>query len=233
MKINNNLKNKIFTLIELLIVIAIIVILAGMLLPALKSARGKAQQMKCLGNLKQVGVGLNMYLPDYDNRFFPVNYAGGYYWCIGGTDSYSYFAGPYLNVKYDDKTRPGSLLDCPTNIAGLAAWTCIDYACNNMPSQYPGPSIGYNGNYQATRCNASKLIMFADANIGGGGLGATTYTWCNKWDNSDISNIVSRTGRPAGVEWCHNKEANFVYLDGHGKWHKKEELSNDNWFAAP
>jgi prepilin-type processing-associated H-X9-DG protein/prepilin-type N-terminal cleavage/methylation domain-containing protein len=232
-KIKNYRRTVAFTLVELMVVIAIIVILAGMLLPALKSAKAKSQQMKCMSNLKQVGLGLNMYLADYDNRFFPVNYTGGTYWCVGGTDSYTYFAGPYLNAKYRDTIKPGNVLDCPTNTAGLAGYTCIDYGYNVMPSQYPGPSIGYSSNYPATRCKASRLIIFADANIGGTGLGASTYTWCSKWDNSDPSAIVNSTGRPAGVEWCHGKTANFVYLDGHVRSHKKEELSNSNWFAVP
>ena len=58
-----------FTLIELLVVIAIIAILAAILFPVFAQAREKARQASCLSNTKQVGLGILMYVQDFDEQF--------------------------------------------------------------------------------------------------------------------------------------------------------------------
>ncbi len=83
-------KSGIFTLIELLIVVAIIAILAALLLPALGQAQKSAQRSMCLSNIRQNAVSLTMYANDNKDRLVPRKYWDAP-WTILGYGGYTSF----------------------------------------------------------------------------------------------------------------------------------------------
>src|SRR5262249_38809556 len=114
--------------IELLIVIAIIAILAALLLPALSRAKARAQRIQCTSQLRQLGLGIQIFASDHNDTYPPAVYRTGDYqyqlsWddlihrSIGGTDA---DADLELGVTATGKV-PG-LLKCPADRVELSIW---------------------------------------------------------------------------------------------------------------
>jgi len=117
--------SKRFTLVELLVVVAIIAILAALLLPALRKARSRAQVITCISNISQTGVALRLYLTD-NNDYFPGLRSDGYDY--GG---WIPVIAPYLYSNYDPAVhweQQGLLaMQCPGTVTSAWLNTGPDY----------------------------------------------------------------------------------------------------------
>jgi len=138
MSVRGTKRNHGFTLIELLVVIAIIAILAAILFPVFSKAREKARQASCLSNEKQIGLGLMMYLEDYDNT-----YPMAYYYQNGTNSNNGYNQWSGLIRAYIGNN---AVWVCPSSAnGGWAPYNCTpvngeDIAGNAVPGNFSLPS---------------------------------------------------------------------------------------------
>ncbi len=156
-----------FTLVELLVVIAVIAILVGVLVPALTGARAAAQDAVCRNNLRQIGQAFFSYAFDYQGQF-PVNNVGA---GVPPEESTSWYnddvIGEYLIETYkggedfaDDTpdTVGGSVYVCPSHPQGARSYTMNYWASSNVQDN----SRGDAWNVDSVRAPTDTLLL-ADA----------------------------------------------------------------------
>ena len=237
------MRKRAFTLIELLVVIAIISILAAILFPVFARARESARRASCLSNMKQLGLGMMMYVQDYDGVYFARSYGGTYagQTTAGATTTTGYWAPwgamPDSEWILDSYIKNKQIFDCPSYEGFYPANNppILNGIAYNLIPGYPQGNAGVATLSEAAIQYPSQMLAFVDSSWGPdayapqtatGGAGSNAGNWnanfCRVSRDSCADNPESdkRYGR-------HLDGVNVAYMDGHAKWQKVDVLWNN------
>ncbi len=209
-----------FTLIELLVVIAIIAILAAILFPVFASAREKARAASCLSNQKQIGLGMQQYVQDYDEFlppvFTPVTSVPWWQLIDPYVKSKQVFICP--NDPYDLQSGLKDKMSYSISMVSNDWGDCPSSGCTNQGK------FGAAGANQADITAPSSSILVLER--------WNDYKhWYQGWGAESFCNDGEYLYGPGGSDanpkprasTGHTLGSNYVFCDGHAKWMRYEQ----------
>jgi prepilin-type N-terminal cleavage/methylation domain-containing protein/prepilin-type processing-associated H-X9-DG protein len=248
-----------FTLIELLVVIAIIAILAAILFPVFAKARAQARKTVCLSNMKQIGLGLMMYVQDYDEKLPPFRQVpDGSWWWTAKMISWKDVILPYIKSggrAYNagepyEQQGDGGIFQCIDNTTAWSTAKAWGFGGTGKPgdetTRFPR---SYAVNKDAGRNESGQTIWPAVGDAGGSGSialldkpASTIAVAESRITFADISaeflsyQCTPDQGEPAGgtgyscVKGHGGGMTNFVFFDGHAKTTRAiQSIKDDLW----
>jgi prepilin-type N-terminal cleavage/methylation domain-containing protein/prepilin-type processing-associated H-X9-DG protein len=217
-----------FTLIEMLVVIAIIGILAGMLLPALSSAREKGKRTSCASNLRQIGMAMVAFAGDNQNHL-PAVYPCTVDVCGGTTN--------WAQTLIDDGYITAKIFRCPDDTGSSAqrvAGGTRSYAICVADSRADKTTANNNDNWIAgSRLTCPWLTNTEVALVAECYSGAVLPTLRAP---PDLDFVTGPTTGPATIAGAQGDfpplsrhaggapiKGNYLFMDGHVEWTEHPE----------